>query len=158
LAYETGRLSSREFYEAFCSRTGARPDYAALFRAFREIFSVKVSMLPVIGQLARLGCRMGILSNTCQEHWDYCRGQFAFLRESFCVYALSFEIGACKPDPAIFAKAAELAGCRGDEIFYTDDMPGHVAGGRAAGFDAVVFTSAAELAAELRRRGVPLDG
>ena len=30
--HETGRLSSREFYEAFCAATGSRPDFDALGR------------------------------------------------------------------------------------------------------------------------------
>jgi HAD superfamily hydrolase (TIGR01509 family) len=67
---------------------------------------------------------------------------------------LSYRLRACKPDAAIFRAAAEMAGCRPAEIFYTDDMPGHIAGARAVGFDAVQFTSARELAAELRERGV----
>ena len=59
-----------------------------------------------------------------------------------------------KPDAAIFHAAAELCGYRPEEIFFVDDLPGHVAGARAAGFDAVQFTSAEALSAELRRRGI----
>ena len=85
-------------------------------------------MLPVVAQLYQAGHRLGILSNTCEGHWNHCLRRYAMLRELFSVYALSFEIGVAKPDAAIFRKAAELAGCQPAEIFYTDDMPGHVAG------------------------------
>jgi len=153
-AYETGRISSREFYDAFSARTGTRPEYAALLRAFSDIFTPIPTMPPLVARLARAGCRLGILSNTCAAHWEHCIERFAFLRQHFSVYALSFQIGAMKPHAAIFLKAAELAGCRPQEIFYTDDVPGHVAGARSAGLDAVVFASAAELEAELRKRGL----
>lgn len=73
------------------------------------------------------------------------------------MYALSFEIGAAKPDAAIFCKAAELADCRPDEIFYADDIPGHVAGARAVGFDAVVYESPARIVEELRKRRVEFN-
>jgi glucose-1-phosphatase len=79
------------------------------------------------------------------------------LRELFSVHALSYEIGAMKPDIAIFRKAAKLAGCRPEEIFYADDIPGHVAGARAVGFDAVVYESTTQLVEELRERDVAFN-
>ena len=155
--YETGRLDSRAAHEVFCRQTGTQPDYEAFSQACNDIFTPIDSMLPVVAQLYQAGYRLGILSNTCEGHWNYCLRRYSMLRELFSVYALSFEIGAVKPDAAIFCKAAELAGCRPEEIFYTDDMPGHVAGARSVGFDAVVYTSTAELVKELRKRGVEFN-
>jgi HAD superfamily hydrolase (TIGR01549 family) len=114
-------------------------------------------MLPVVAQLYQAGYRLGILSNTCEGHWEHCLRRYTMLREFFSIYALSFQIGAAKPSAAIFCKAAELAGCRPEEIFYADDIPGHVAGARSAGLDAVVYTSTAELVKELRKRGAEFN-
>jgi glucose-1-phosphatase len=152
--HECGRLTSREFYEALCAATGSRPDFERLAAAAAEIFSLNVPMLPLVAQLRQAGYPMGILSNTCETHWPYCRSRYRIVAEGFSVFALSYEIGAMKPEAAIFQAAAELAGCRPEEIFFVDDLPGHVAGARAAGFDAVQFTSAEALSAELRRRGI----
>ena len=155
--YECGRVSSRQFYELFCQRTGSRPDFDALLSAGNDIFSLNLSLVPVVGQLAAAGHRMGILSNTNQGHWDYCRDRYRLLTGSFSVFALSFRIGACKPDAAIFRAAADLALCSPERIFYVDDIAGHVAGARSLGFDAVQYTSTPELVAELRRRGVEFN-
>ena len=114
-------------------------------------------MLSVVAQLHQAGHRLGILSNTCEGHWNHCLQRYTLLREFFSVYALSFEIGVLKPETAIFRKAAELAGCQPEEIFYTDDLPGHVAGARSVGFDALVYTSTAELVKELGKRGVDIS-
>ena len=114
-------------------------------------------MLPVVSQLAAAGYRLGILSNTCEGHWEHCLRRYRILAENFSVHALSYRIGACKPDAAIFRAAAELAGCRPEKIFYIDDVAGHVAGARAAGFDAVQYTTTAELVEELRKRGVEFN-
>ena len=111
-------------------------------------------MLPIVAQLRQAGYPLGILSNTCEIHWEYCRRQYRILSEGFAVHALSYKIGAVKPDAAIFQAAAKLAGHRPEEIFFVDDIAGHVAGARAAGFDAVQFTSAEALANDLRQRGI----
>jgi FMN phosphatase YigB (HAD superfamily) len=155
--YETGRLDSRAAHEVFCRETGTRPDFEAFSLACNDIFAPIDSMLPVVAQLYQAGYRLGILSNTCEGHWNHCLRRYTTLREFFSVYALSFQIGAAKPSAAIFCNAAELAGCRPEEIFYTDDIPGHVAGARGAGLDAVVYTSTAELVTELRKREVEFN-
>lgn len=155
--YETGRLDSRGFHESFCRQTGSQLDYDTFSLAFNDIFTPIASMWPVISQLYQAGHRLGILSNTCEGHWNFCLGRYQLLRAFFSVHALSYEIGTVKPDAAIFRKAAELAGCRPEEIFYTDDIAGHVAGAKSVGFDAVLYTSTQELAAELRKRGVEFN-
>jgi len=157
LDYETGRLNSREAHEVFCRQTGTRPDYEAFSLACNDIFTPIDSMLSVVAQLHQAGHRLGILSNTCEGHWNHCLQRYTLLSEFFSVYALSFEIGVLKPETAIFRKAAELAGCQPEEIFYTDDLPGHVAGARSVGFDALVYTSTAELVKELGKRGVDIS-
>jgi len=152
---ETGAISTDEFYEAFCRRTRTRAAPERLLAAFNEIFELNLDVVPVVAQLAAAGWPMGILSNTGEAHWQYCVERFRMLTDGpFSVHVRSYEVGAMKPDAAIFRAAAERAGVEPREIFYTDDMPGHVEGARAAGFDAVTYTSTPELVAQLRKRGV----
>jgi putative hydrolase of the HAD superfamily len=151
---EAGRLTSRQFYGAFCTAIGHRPDFEQLVAAAAEIFGLNLPVLPIVAQLRQAGYPLGILSNTCEIHWEYCVREYRFLSENFGIHALSYKIGAAKPDAAIFQAAAEMAGHRPEEIFFTDDIPGHVAGARAVGFDAVQFTSAEALANDLRQRGI----
>ena len=152
-AAERGDLPPADFYARFCDATGTRPERAAFERAGNEIFWPNVSIAPLVAQLRGAGYRLGVLSNTSQAHWEYCRRQYRIL-EVFQVYALSFAIGAMKPDPKIYAESARLAGVPPEEIFFTDDRADNVAGAREAGWDAVLFESARQLSGELRRRGV----
>jgi len=153
--YETGAISTDEFYKTFCRRTGTRAAPERLLAAFNEIFELNVDMVPVVAQLCAAGYPLGVLSNTCDAHWQYCVGRFRLLTDGlFRVSVLSYQVGAMKPDAAVYRAAAERAGVEPEEIFYTDDTPGHVEGAKAAGFDAVTYTSTPELVAELRRRGV----
>jgi HAD superfamily hydrolase (TIGR01509 family) len=152
--YEMGIISSREFYDQFCEHTGTKPDYHALHRAGAEIFSLNLSMLPIVAHLRQAGYRMGVLSNTCEVHWQYCFDRYRIISDNFEVYALSYRIGAVKPEAAIYQAAADLAGCRPEDIFFVDDKSPLVDGAKAAGFDAIHYNSAAQVAEELRRRGL----
>jgi HAD superfamily hydrolase (TIGR01509 family) len=156
--YEAGKISSREFYEAVCEALGSRPDYDRMARAGSDIFKINGPAKAVFGKLVANRRRVGVLSNTNEMHWSFVTsGRFTMIPEDFEVTALSYEIGAIKPDPKIFTAAAELAGVAPKEIFFTDDMPGHVEAACAAGFDAVQFTTATKLAEDLRQRGVRLN-
>lgn len=152
--YELGQITEDQFYRAFCEQTNSRPDKPALVSAASDFFELNVEILPVVAQLQSAGHRMGILSNTCHSHWEHCRRRFTIVAEGFSVHALSFRIGALKPDEDIFRAAAELAQVAPEEIFFTDDVAGHVTAAQAVGFDAVQYTSARRLAGELRKRGI----
>jgi HAD superfamily hydrolase (TIGR01509 family) len=60
-----------------------------------------------------------------------------------------------KPDRAIYDEAIRRAGAPAHEIFFTDDRRENVDGARAAGLDAVLFTSPAQLERDLAERGLP---
>ncbi len=155
--YERGEVTTRESYDYFCEQTQTSPDYERLIAAASDIFPINAPILPIVTQLRQRGWRTGILSNTCDMHWQWVSGgRYAILPAYFDVVALSFEIGAIKPDREIFIAAAELAGVAPAEIFFTDDIARHIDGARQAGFDAEQFTSASKLAADLCARGVEL--
>jgi len=156
--YEAGVVDDRQFYEEFCTATDTRPDFDAFARAGSEIFTPNISLFPIVAALESAGHRLGILSNTSPAHWEYCAdGRYALIEQAFGVHALSYEIGACKPDAKIFARAAQLAGVPPQEILFFDDIAGHVAGALAAGFDAVQYTGTPAVASALRARGLEFN-
>jgi FMN phosphatase YigB (HAD superfamily) len=118
LRYEAGEIDDRGFYDIFCKQTETRPDFDRLLWAGSEIFSPNLSIFPLIAALDAAEYRMGILSNTCPGHWKYCSdGRYGLIHRSFDVHALSYELGACKPDPKIFQGASQLAGQAPGDIF-----------------------------------------
>src|ERR1700684_2125875 len=48
---------------------------------------------------------------------------------------VSGDVGLSKPDPRIFALAAERAGLAPAELLFVDDSRGHIAAAAACGFD-----------------------
>lgn len=153
--FESGQIDDRQFYQDFCRGVATNPDYDALLRAGSEIFEVNAPIIPLLAQLRAAGYRLGILSNTCGPHWEYCSsGRYGVIGPMFETFALSYRLGVCKPDPRIYTEAARLAGVAPPEIFFTDDIPSHVAAAKEAGWDAVLFTTVPALAAALEERGV----
>ncbi|MGD9644654.1 MAG: HAD family hydrolase [Pirellulales bacterium] len=155
LDYERGQIDTATFYERFCQAAGTRPDFDRLALAASDIFAVNVGSKRVLSQLLAAGYRLGLLSNTNEMHWNYfARGRFALIPTAFEQVVLSFEVGAIKPEAAIFTAAIERSGVSPGEIFFTDDVAGHVDAAREAGIDAVQFTTPAVLLDELTSRGV----
>jgi len=153
--YETGQITTAAVHAQTERIFGMTIDPAALERAASDIFWRNESIEPVIDALAKLGLPLVLLSNTCDAHIRWIDGRFPVLRH-FPRRVLSFEVGAAKPDPAIFAAAARVAGVPPADCFFTDDTPGHVAAARQLGFGAVVYRDTPQLVAELRSRAVDL--
>ena len=157
LQYERGDITTREFYEFFCEQTDTQPDCEQLTAAGSDIFEINVPILPVVTQLCQRGVPIGVLSNTCDMHWQWVsQGRFRILPTYFDRVALSFELRQVKPDAEIYTAAARLAGVEPGEVFFTDDRIENVKGARAAGVDAELFESVAKLVDDLESRGIQL--
>jgi putative hydrolase of the HAD superfamily len=101
-------------------------------------FSAYPDAAPALRELRALGLRLVVVSN-----WD------VSLHERLAETGLaplvdgavaSAELGAAKPDPAIFARALELAGVPADAALHVGDSPREdVEGARAAGLRAVLL-------------------
>ncbi len=108
--YEMGKISSREFYERFCLESGTRPPYDDLHRAAAEIFTLNYPMVGIAAWLQQAGWPLGILSNTCECHWEYCMNEYSALKQIFPTRITSYQVGFVKPDVKIFQAAAQKAG------------------------------------------------
>lgn len=153
-AFELGQISPEEFHGEYCRLVGRYVEWTTLRRAASDIFWVNLPMLPIVGQLQAARFPMGILSNTCITHFEWCLEHFAILRHGFRCYGLSCRLGLLKPDPAIFEAAARMAGVPPQRIFFTDDIPAHVESAQKVGFQAVPFLSARQIAEALQAHGV----
>ncbi len=153
-AVETGSITKEEMYQRVCETFGmtlSREDFEA---AHSDIFTPISETWELVRELKREGFRVGILSNICETHWEFCRKKWSELFELFDVPLGSFELGARKPGREIYALAATRAGVKPEEIIFFDDRPDNVAGATAAGYRAYIFTTAADAREKLRERGV----
>lgn len=153
--YETGDFDSAEMHRRFCAASSARVERLAFLRGISDIFTPNDAIVPIVERLHARGHRLGVLSNTCDAHWDFVTtGLLGPLLPRFEILALSYELGAMKPDPAIYRHAARLAGVEPREILFIDDREDNIAAAYDFGFDAIQYTSVPALESELARRGL----
>lgn len=99
-------------------------------------------------ELKAAGLFVGVLSNmvpTWDEHWR----RLVPVDEMFDDVVLSFEVGTRKPQPEIFALAAERAGVAPEHCLLVDDLEANCAGAVAAGWQAIRFEDNDQAVAEL---------
>lgn len=154
--FETGRISADEFRTRFSATLGLKlePD------RFRDLWCSIFLPEPLIPERLLEGLarryRLLLLSNTNALHFEMIRENYPLLKH-FHHFILSYEVGAAKPDRAIYQAAITCADCSPQECFFTDDVASYVEGARRLGIDAVQFESASQVEQELRTRGVAWD-
>ena len=129
---ETGHATEAEFEAAFAKLLGVAPE-----RLIDRMFGFMVAdEAMVAGVLAarRAGIRTAMLSNS----WGEDRYDRAQLEQLFDAWVISGEVGVRKPDPAIYAIAAERIGLPPQECVFVDDLPGNLKPARALGMATVV--------------------
>lgn len=151
LEYELGRVTTDEFFAKISDILGCEIDRQRLELACNDMFTVMPQTQKTVAWLRESGYRLGILSNTCDCHWEFCRRKFSWIDEHFEVHITSHQVGAMKPDHAIYRVAAERAECRPEQIVFIDDMLANVEGAHSFGFDAIQYTTGTEVDAALRR-------
>ena len=120
--------------------------------AWRDIFTPAPAALSALGRLEPDVVPV-LVSNTNALHWEGVLRVAPELPRLVPLRALSFEVGAAKPDPAHFHAALARAGARSEDALYADDRPELVEAARALGIDGFVVTDPDLLASELRDRG-----
>ena len=159
--YETGLVNCTQFHQEFCRRadieSSKQPRKEDLLLAISDIFWVNRPIVPVLTQLKARGFSLGILSNTCDAHWQFVFSQHWLLKSLFDPLVLSYEEKSMKPDSKIYESAIARAAVDPGRIFFTDDRSENVEGAVAQGIDAVLFTGVPELVNELKNRGVVIN-
>jgi putative hydrolase of the HAD superfamily len=133
---ETGRIDAAQFERLLAAEllehTPADPAQAdrtagMLTRMFAGM-RVEASMIGAVRAARDAGVRTGLLSNS----WglDYERDGWDTL---FDAVVISGEVGLRKPDPAIYALAADRLGLPPQEIVFVDDLRPNVRAAVAAG-------------------------
>ena len=134
--YETGLISTSEFFEAVRHATQFRGTTAEFAAAFADIFTPLDEMIALHAALRARGIPTYILSNTNDLAVAHIRHRYPFFA-NFDGYVLSYEVGAMKPDAQIYVAAEKLTGKRGAEILFLDDRADNIAAAAARGWQVI---------------------
>ncbi|HHE56093.1 MAG TPA: HAD family phosphatase [Caldithrix abyssi] len=150
-----GEITSREFYEAFKNDFNLNLDFETFVQYWCDVFAPIPGMEELFWQVKRK-YPVGLLSDTDELHWNYCREQFPFLK-AIEKPTLSFEIGALKPDAKCYLKAAENVGFEVAECLFIDDRQVNVEGAQKVGMRAILFQGPEKLKEDFKKFGVMVD-
>ena len=149
--YESGRIGSRDFFGEVVARTGYRGTEPEFRMAFADIFSEIRPMVALHAELRRRGIPAFIFSNTNEIAVTHIRERFPFFRD-FDAHVLSYEVGAMKPRPEIYAAVEAATGRRGGDLLFIDDRAENAAAAAARGWQTVHHVDHDTTPAEVRRR------
>jgi len=154
IQYEMGEISTEEFRRYFCKQAQVSISVENLCFAASNIFAPLDDSIQLLQTLGEAGHRLGLLSNTCDCHWQFFRDdvRFNFLHSSFEQTVLSFVAGCSKPDTDIYRIAARQANCDPESILFIDDLEENVKAAQSYGFDGIHFQGFSGLLNELTKR------
>jgi len=106
-----------------------------MLHAAADMFIPNPHILPVLERIRDMGIPMGLLSNTCEAHWNWiCELDFPQLRGWFAPIILSYEVRSMKPDAHIYSEAQRRSGHDAPGIFSPTDRAENVEAGKKAGW------------------------
>ena len=152
LRFERGDIDTAEFRRLVESATGAKVPEEAFTEAFTDIFTPIDGVQPIIRKLKGKK-QLGLLSNTNELHFIH-RIRPMPVFPLFDSVTLSYEVGALKPEEAIYRDALRKLSIPANECVFIDDILAYVEGAKAIGMRGIRFENPEQLRADLAKLGV----
>jgi putative hydrolase of the HAD superfamily len=156
-AYDRGALSGEAYWRKVAEELGRTLDaeqMAGLMAADTALWTQpNAPMIAWAARLQQAGVKTGILSNLGDAMEAGIRGRFPWL-EAFAHHTFSHRLGIAKPDPAIYAHAAEGLGVPVEAILFIDDREENIAAAKAAGMAGVLYGGHGAFPEQMRGLGL----
>jgi len=154
---ELGALDARTFEPRLAAAIGVSRERAeGLARRLFAESRPDDAMLAAVAAAHAAGVRTCLVSNSWGDALVYDRERFP---ERFDAWVISHEVGLRKPDPRIYALAAERVGLPPAACVFVDDLGANLKPAAALGMATVRHRTAAETIAQLEALlGVALSG
>ncbi|MGY4884071.1 MAG: HAD family hydrolase [Nanobdellota archaeon] len=146
--YESGKLSSQEFFEKItqlCDLNISKKDF---IEAYTNKFTPIDSTFDLIKKLKK-NYKIGLLSNTSEWDFEFRIKPLPVFR-FFDAVSLSYEVKASKPDVKIFKDITKKLNLKPEECVYIDDIKEYSDKAKELGMKAINYTSNPELLKELK--------
>jgi putative hydrolase of the HAD superfamily len=154
-AFDQGRIEPEPLAQQIAVRTGMTvAEVTQLIGAIPDHLAPKPDTVELLGQLHDVGVSLYFLSNMPAPYARELEARHAFLGY-FKTGVFSGDVGLSKPDPQIYALAAQRTGKPASQLFFLDDLAENIDVAVANGWGGgVVFKNANQAARELRALGI----
>lgn len=152
-AHETGRMDS----QAFCIELAAMfsVDQAMVSKAL-DAYLVEPfeGITELMHELAAADVATACLSNTNDRHWQMMHGDVtcsvSLPLDRLTHRFVSHEIGAMKPNDAIYEHVEQASGIAPASIVFFDDLPANITAATKRGWQGLLIDPAADPASQIR--------
>ena len=120
-SYELGEIQTNEFLDGLSAMTGGRYSHDMLAGAFNSIFLDPVAGMEDLVTRAAKNYRIGLVSNTCKLHYEFCKTRVTVL-DLFPKQYLSYEMKTMKPDHRYYDAVLADQQCAAGSIVFIDDL------------------------------------
>jgi HAD superfamily hydrolase (TIGR01509 family) len=151
--YETGLISSEEFFREIKAASGYLGDLEEFASLFADIFTPIDPMIQLHADLRARGFPTYIFSNTNDLAVRFIRRNFPFFNQ-FDDYILSYEHHSMKPDARLYEVVEARSAARGADILYIDDRPENIVAGAARGWQTILQESPGKTRAAIHELGL----
>ncbi|MFQ5589377.1 MAG: HAD family hydrolase, partial [Nitrospiria bacterium] len=141
-AYEYGHISTEAYLDNLSALFDRPVNREELTSKWVRIFEPVTEMLAWAASLKR-DYGVYLLSNTSALHWDYLISEYRIDEVGFGLLA-SFEVGAVKPEEAIFRAAEKRFGLSPGRTLFIDDLQENVRGAIDSGWRGIHHVSIKE--------------
>ena len=141
-----GEVGTPEYLEAFLRECSVKDPEGLRINRLSVIGRERANVFGVVEQLKRAGVACCVLSNTIALHWEKLslKREYPSLGLFDRVFA-SHLIKCAKPEESSFSFVADALHIPMSECLLVDDTPLNVERAKAAGWQALLFSDAAEL-------------
>jgi len=151
-AYTRGEITCEDFYGAARDALKLKVDFEKFRFYWNDIFWENEGMDELLSSLSAK-YPLYLISNTNRMHFEYIKENFKILRHFEKMFA-SHEVGARKPEPAIYKKVLHAIPFKAPECVFIDDKIEFVRGARRAGMKSIQFRARLQLIRDLKKIGV----
>jgi putative hydrolase of the HAD superfamily len=135
-AAERGDLSPDAAWAGVLAALDHRVEQDALRRAWSSAFEPNPAVLALVDSVH---APSALFTNNGPIVADLLDDELADVARRFADRLLSYELGAVKPEPAAFQRAAAQLACDPGELLLLDDSPANIAAARALGWQAALI-------------------
>jgi FMN phosphatase YigB (HAD superfamily) len=141
-----GEAGTSEYLDAFLRECSVKDPKGLRINRLSVVGRERVNVFGIVEQLKRAGLACCVLSNTIALHWEKLSStrEYPSLGLFDRVFA-SHLIKRAKPEESSFSFVADALNIPMSECLLVDDTPLNVEGAKAAGWQALLFSDAAEL-------------
>lgn len=156
-AFDEGKLTGEAYWRDILRQAGLTLAPSAVRELIhwdgRMWMTLNPAMLAWAGALKARGLLTAILSNIGDTTQQAMERELKWLGR-FDVLVWSYQLRMAKPDPAIYRYTLEKLGTRPEETLFIDDRQENIEAAQALGIQALQFTTASQLRADLIAQGL----